>query len=68
VKRLIVLVLAVLVIVLAGCGTAVRPSEPEPQGKKAPAFALPELAGGKTVQFPEDFRRRPVVLIFFSPG
>ncbi|MDI6631211.1 MAG: hypothetical protein QME13_02145, partial [Thermoanaerobacteraceae bacterium] len=36
-------------------------------GAPAPAFALPDLAGEKTVRFPDDFQNQPVMLIFFSP-
>ncbi|MCL6560423.1 MAG: hypothetical protein K6U74_16850 [Firmicutes bacterium] len=62
-KRLIAVMLAaILAIALGGCGRSPQVQE------QAPAFKLPYLMDGKTVNFPRDFRGYPVALIFFSPG
>jgi hypothetical protein len=76
--RLFLPVLFGLVVALAGACGQKPPVTPGPSptaevtgpapGQPAPPFALPALESGQEVRFPEDFRGKKTILLFFSPG
>lgn len=59
-----------LFTLLAGCTTYPEKSHQEAKatGRQAPNFTLPAADTGEKVVFPDDFKGKNVVLVFFSTG
>ncbi len=61
-------------VLITGCGhdnDNPQKSAGQPSKKSsgtAPAFKLPELAGGKLMDFPAGFKGKKIALVFFSTG